>query len=606
MTLVPLTGSVNLMPLPDRDPVNIKNMDFSLLLRLWPFVRPWSGLLFVSLILVFIVSGLDLLVPYMTKQAIDQYIMDQTGAESFLFFGFLFFLVIAFSFIMDFVQALFMEYAGHKIVLGLRVGLFSHMTQLPVAYFDKNSSGRLVSRVTSDIENMNEMFTSILVFLFKDLVLMAGIMAAMLLMDAALSLAVFSIIPFIAGGVIVFSALSRKAFRTIRKKVAEINHSFSETVSGIRIIQMTQSFSFFLNQFRKINFDHYRAGMTQIRIFALFMPFIGFLGILGVAIIIYYGSVRILEQEISLGILVAFLSYTKMFFRPVRELSEKFNLLQSSLASAERIVTILQLEPVQHRTDKAYQPLDAIECLEFKNIFFSYTRGEPVLKDISFSVQKGESIGIVGHTGSGKTSVINLVSRFYKQTSGDMLINHTACDKFSMDAVRRRIALVMQDPILFTGSVRENIMLPHCSVEDEVLEQALIQANCSFLWDRCGSGLDTMIQEGGKPLSSGEKQLVCIARAFAFDPDLIIFDEATSYMDSDSEQKVHDAMKKLMKNRIAIVIAHRLSTVKDCSRIMLFNRGEIIETGTYESLMSKKGAYFNLVHKEKNKRLQKN
>lgn len=577
----------------------IKDMDFRLMVRLWPFIRPYTGILVFSLLLVFLVAGLDLIIPFMTKKAIDEFIMQKAGSQSFIFFGAIFFVVIALSFIMDFVQALFMEYSGQKIVLGLRLGLFFHMTNLPVSYFDAHSSGRLVSRVTNDIENMNEMFTGILLFLFKDIVLMTGIMAAMLLMDVKLALAVFCVVPLVFAGITFFSALSRKAFRIIRKKVAEINHSFSESISGIKIIQTTDGFNVFLKKFKKINFEHYQAGMTQIRVFALFMPLIGFLSTLCVGIIIYYGSLRILRLEISLGIVVAFISYTKMFFRPVRELSEKFNLLQSSLASAERIVKVLDLDQVTDAADDNREKLESMESLEFKNIFFSYNDDEPVLKDISFSIAKGESIGIVGHTGSGKSSVINLVSGFYKQNSGKILINATEYEKFTLGDIRSRTALVMQEPMLFSGSIRENIMLPGANIEDIVFEKALVQANCSFLWDRYKTGLDTMIHEGGRPLSSGEKQLVCIARAFAFNPDLIIFDEATSYMDSQSEQLVHEAMKKLMKNRISIIIAHRLSTVKECDRIMLFKNGEITESGTNEELLVLKGDYFNLVEKEK-------
>ncbi|MEA1968250.1 MAG: ABC transporter ATP-binding protein [Thermodesulfobacteriota bacterium] len=577
----------------------IKDMDFRLMVRLWPFIRPYTGILVFSLLLVFLVAGLDLIIPFMTKKAIDEFIMQKAGSQSFIFFGAIFFVVIALSFIMDFVQALFMEYSGQKIVLGLRLGLFFHMTNLPVSYFDAHSSGRLVSRVTNDIENMNEMFTGILLFLFKDIVLMTGIMAAMLLMDVKLALAVFCVVPLVFAGITFFSALSRKAFRIIRKKVAEINHSFSESISGIKIIQTTDGFNVFLKKFKKINFEHYQAGMTQIRVFALFMPLIGFLSTLCVGIIIYYGSLRILRLEISLGIVVAFISYTKMFFRPVRELSEKFNLLQSSLASAERIVKVLDLDQVTDSANDNREKLESMESLEFKNIFFSYNDDEPVLKDISFSIAKGESIGIVGHTGSGKSSVINLVSGFYKQNSGKILINATEYEKFTLGDIRSRTALVMQEPMLFSGSIRENIMLPGANIEDIVFEKALVQANCSFLWDRYKTGLDTMIHEGGRPLSSGEKQLVCIARAFAFNPDLIIFDEATSYMDSQSEQLVHEAMKKLMKNRISIIIAHRLSTVKECDRIMLFKNGEITESGTNEELLVLKGDYFNLVEKEK-------
>ncbi len=337
--------------------------------------------------------------------------------------------------------------------------------------------------------------------------------------------------------------------------------------------------------------------MAQIKIFAVFMPMIGFLGILTTAMIIWAGSFFVAEANMTLGELVAFLTYMKLFFRPLRELSEKFNLLQNALASAERIITVLQTPRARLRLSEHSTPLKAINRLTFEKVNFSYTQGVPVLLDINFSLEKGRSLGIVGRTGSGKSSIINLITGFYRPDQGEILINGQGHHTMDIMDIRWRTALVMQDPILFSGTVRENIS-PTGGKNRAELEAALTKANCRFLFDKF-SGLDTQLSEGGSPLSSGEKQLVCIARAFAFDPDLIIFDEATSYMDSSSEIQVHDAMNKLMKGRLSIIIAHRLSTVRECDSILVLNQGRILEQGSHAQLASQNGEYAMLLNKEK-------
>jgi len=545
--------------------------------------------------------------PTFIQKAFDGFIVpvnDAVGVNifgvsilSFKTYAIFFTVFILFAFIIDFIQTLFMEYTGQKIILNLRCILFARMTRLEVAFYDQNSSGRLVSRVAGDVENMNEMFTSVLVFLFKDLFLMAGILVILFTIDFTLALYLSLLIPIIVITTIGFSKVLRKAFRTIRQKIAEINHSFSEGITGIKIIQTTASQGSFSKRFKTLNFEHFAATLFQIKMFSVFMPFIGFLGVISVAIIIWTASFKFLENTLTLGELVAFLTYMKLFFRPLRELSEKFNLLQNALASAERIVTVLAIQAANPESDQKAEFLQKIDTLSFERVDFSYKPEEPVLKKISFHLPRGNSIGIVGQTGAGKSSLINLITGFYQPDKGKILFNNHPHDRIPIRDVRKRLALVMQDPILFSGSIRENISPASLAIPESVLEKALYDANCNFLFEKF-DGLDTTIEQGGRPLSSGEKQLVCIARAFAFNPDLIIFDEATSYMDSQSEQKVHDAMKKLMRGRLAIVIAHRLSTVKECDSILLLRDGAIKEQGTHASLVDLKGEYYYLLKKE--------
>jgi ATP-binding cassette subfamily B multidrug efflux pump len=328
------------------------------------------------------------------------------------------------------------------------------------------------------------------------------------------------------------------------------------------------------------------------------MPFIGFLGVLSIAIIIWFGSFEVINKNLTLGELIAFLTYMKLFFRPLRELSEKFNLLQNALASAERIIGVLNQDRALQRIETKRNQLDEISYIKLDQINFSYKPNEPVLKNVSFELSRGNSIGIVGQTGSGKSSIINLITGFYQPDHGDIVFNNINYRSINIQDIRNRTALVMQDPVLFSGSILDNIQPPMFEGSTDELEKALERANCDFLFDKF-SGLETIVEEGGRPLSSGEKQLVCIARAFAFDPDLIIFDEATSYMDSQSEQKVHDAMKKLMEGRLSIIIAHRLSTVRECNNIILLRDGSIKEQGSHEHLVSLKGEYYHLLKKEK-------
>ena len=584
----------------------IKIADLKLIKEIWPFIKPFFWMLFISVILVFSVTFLELLSPILIKKAIDGFIIPVSDAKqvmlfgfsikSFKLFGIIFFGILTLAFIIDFFQTMFMEYTGQKIILNLRTRLFDHMAYLPVSFYDLNTSGRLVSRVAGDVENMNEMFTNILVFIFKDIVFMISILSVMFYINFKLTLFLTLLVPVVLLSIFIFSKISRGVFRTIRQKISEINHSFSESITGIAVLQTTSSTDIFLKRFNKLNFEHFKAGMLQIRIFAIFMPFVGLLSVLSVGIIIYAGGTKVGNGEITIGILVAFLSYMKMFFRPVRELSEKFNLLQNALASGERIISVLNTESFKTSDSNNHVRLNNINDVEFRDISFSYNKDEIILKKIYFAIKKGESIGIVGHTGSGKTSIINLLAGFYQPDSGKILINNKKHDSYDIENIREKTALVMQDPILFSGTIRDNIQ-PTLLKNDTLLHKALKDAKCDFLF-KTHSGLDTMIFEQGKPLSSGEKQLVCIARAFAFNPDLIIFDEATSYLDSESEQKVHKALKKLMEGRLSIIIAHRLSTVRNCDNLIFIKNGRIHESGTHEELVKLQGEYYHLLKKE--------
>lgn len=638
-----------------------KPYDIKMLKRLYPFTRPYKLLVSGSIMLVVLIAFLDLFLPYLTKIAIDWYIVPQSasdkadvagseirhlkvnalepktreiinrypdvfqisGQEAVIelknlsqlskndltelrkkdFIGLniitaVFICIIIFSFVFNFLQVMLMEYTGQMIMHDLRMRLFKHIQRLSVSFFTKNPVGRLVTRTTNDIQNMHDLFTSVISFVFKDMFLLTGITLALLWINWKLALVSFSVLPFVVFASMYFSTSSRNTFRTLRIKIAEINTRFAETIEGIKILQI------FLHErenylsFKKLNHDHYIASMQQIHVFAIFMPVIELLGSIALAVVIYYGGGSMLAGKISLGSLVAFISYLKMFFRPIRDIAEKYNILQNAMASAERIFLILdnQGKIPQPVADSGYKTPDLkkIQNIVMENVSFGYTEDELVLKDISLEINAGETIAIVGRTGSGKTSLINLILRFYDPTSGKITINGINIKDFELSSLRSKTAMIMQDPFLFSGTILDNIVQGQNNISRQNMDFILEASNCKSFIERLPDGLNTLLYEGGTSLSSGERQLISMARAFARNPDLIILDEATSYVDSETEEKVRQALYSLIKKRTSIIVAHRLSTVRHADKIMVINKGKIIETGTHDKLMKKKGFYFRL------------
>ena len=649
-----------------------KPYDVKLLGRLYPYTKPYKLLLFSSIVLIVLITLFDLSLPYVTKIAIDRYIVpgqkikenkivgrgenklrtlkaDMADPQiesivrkysdlfkvegSFALISFhnltkldkndlsilrkrdlsgvtfitaVFLAIVIFNSVLNIVQVLIMEYAGQMVMHDLRIHLFKHIQSLSVAFFTRNPVGRLVTRMTNDIQNMNELFSSVIAFVFKDLFLLVGIAVVLISIHLKLALVSFAVIPFVLYASLHFSGQAREAYRTLRIKIAEINTRFSETIGGIKVIQLfLQEKQNFLG-FKNLNHEHYLAGMKQIHVFAIFMPVIEILGAVAIAVVIFYGGGGVLSGTISLGALVAFLSYMKMFFMPIRDIAEKYNILQNSMASAERIFLILDSsETIQQpvadigfHTESKSKPfstaLDKISEISMEKVSFEYVKNEPVLKNISFSIKAGETLAVVGPTGSGKTSMINLIIRFYDPTSGRVLLNGVDIKEENIKGLRSKMALVMQDPFLFSDTIRENITLGKRNLSEAAFQQILQDSNCKTIVDRLPEGVYTVLSEGGTSISSGERQLISIARAFARNPDLIILDEATSYIDSETEVKIQEALTKLMSNRTSIIVAHRLSTAREADKIMVLNRGQIIETGNHSELMKIQGFYYRL------------
>jgi ABC-type multidrug transport system fused ATPase/permease subunit len=681
-----------------------KPYDLKLMIRLGTFIRPYWALMAFSLLCVLIMTVSDLLIPYLTKEAIDQYIVnsargvvlkgdgspeeerfldrygekllprDEKGkffltpdmlrsmdqkeitllqksgllsenryylfipkkpeeeillkryASSFERSGpfwfisidrmkelrkedllvlrgrdvrgvlhialFVIFIMVA-SFGMNFLQVYSLEVAGQKMMHDLRMRVFSHLQSLSISFFDKNPVGRLVTRLTNDIQNIHEMFTSILINLFKDILLLVGIIFILLYLNRELALISFSILPLIFLTTLVFSRQARDVFRMIRLKVAQMNAFLQEHLSGIKIVQLFLREEENGRRFHQINKGHYSANMKQIKIYALFVPLIEILSSGAIGLLLWYGGGRVIREAISVGALVAFLSYIRMFFQPIRDLSEKYNILQSAMASLERIFSLFDHDEKIFQSPSPTQE-EIKGRIEFHGVSFSYNGEEKVLKEVSFSVREGETVAIVGATGAGKTSLLNLLERFYEMQEGRILLDGIDIRERDVSHLRSHIGLVMQDTFLFAGDIEENIRLGDRKVNQEKIREVCRVVNAEKFIQRLANRYHTKVGEGGETLSSGERQLLAFARALYFDPKILILDEATSHVDPETERLIQEGLVRLLKGRTAMVIAHRLSTIQHADQIVLLHKGRIREIGTHSTLMAKKGLYFKL------------
>ena len=635
-----------------------KHYDFKLIRRLVPYAVPHRYFFVCIILLTFAITLIDLSIPYITKIAIDRYIVPQENNSTqrkapkknlvvnmedpllrdmvhrypdyfthnkrtaliayenlkylhvddlkmlrkndlkgvMIISFFLFGLVIA-SYLLNFLHGIILERTNQRIMHDIRISVFSHIQSLRLNFYTKNPVGRLVTRATNDVQNMYEVFNSVVAFIFKDIILLSGITLVLLSIHIKLALLTFTVLPVVLLASAVFSSKARDAFRMMRIKIAEINTRFSETINGMQVIQMYRMECDNEKHFQKLNHENYLADLRQIKVFALFMPLIESLGIIAIAIVIYYGGNNLLKNTISLGALVAYISYMKMFFKPIRDMAEKYNILQNAMASAERIFSILDTtsdDIEQQVHPEAADPIPVVKDIVFKNVSLAYVSEELVLKNISLTISAGQSIALVGSTGAGKTSLVNMIIRFYDPTQGNILINQLDIKHIAPYWIRSKTSLVTQDPFLFSGTIRENIEVGNNNISEEQLKSIIALARCQSIIARLPDGVNTQIAEGGKSLSSGQRQLISIARAFASQPDIIILDEATSYIDSETEQNIQAALTNLMKGRTAIIIAHRLSTARMADTIYVLNRGRIIESGNHADLMNQKGFYFNL------------
>ena len=571
-----------------------KSYDRQLLVRLLRYLHPYQMAVAASFLLIVAMAGLDLVGPYLTKVAIDRHIArgDAAGLSRV---AALYLAVLLAAFAVRFAQVYILQMTGQRIVMDLRRQIYAHLQRLHVAYFDRNPVGRLITRVTTDVDAVNELFTSGVVTVFGDLFTLIGIMGVMLALDWKLALVTFAVIPLFFLVTNWFRRGSRQSFREVRKWIARINAFLQENLGGMTVVQLFRREERNRAAFAAINREHAEANLRSIFYYAVFYPAIDVLAAVAIALILVYGGAQVLSGGLTLGVLVAFIQYSERFWRPISDLSEKFNILQSAMASAERIFTLLDT-PVLVAAPPAPARLPAVRgAVAFENVWFSYGQGEPdwVLQDISFSVEPGQRVALVGHTGAGKTSIISLLARFYDAQKGRVTLDGVDVRDLEPAQLRSALALVLQDVHLFSGTIASNIRLGS-AIPDERVRAAARAVHAHRFIEVLPGGYQAEVKERGASLSVGQKQLLSFARALAHDPRVLVLDEATSSVDTETEGLIQDALRVLLRGRTAIVIAHRLSTVQNVDEILVLHKGTIRERGTHQALLAQRGLYWRL------------
>jgi ATP-binding cassette subfamily B protein len=540
-----------------------------------------------------VVAGLGPLRPYLTKIAIDDKIIHNDFSGLFLISAALFGALVTQSVIQYFLTY-YTQLLGQKTILDLRHKLFRHTQKLSVSYFDRTPIGRLVTRVTNDVESLNELFSSGIVMVFSDVFIIIWILGFMFFINWELSLITLSVLPFLIYGTFLFRKKVRESYRDIRMYLARLNSYMQEHITGMGIVRLFNKETDEAKTFAKINGDHRDENIKSVFYYAVFFPGVEFISSLAVALIIWYGGGNVIQDHISLGVLFAFIQYTEMFFRPIRDLSDKYNILQTAMASSERIFQLLDDNSFIKNPDNPIKLGEVQGKIEFENVSFAYNEDNYILKNISFKINPGETVAIVGATGAGKTSIINILTRFYDINSGKIKVDGINITEVDKRELRRKISIVLQDVFLFFGTIKSNIGMNDPAISDEKIIASAKHVGAHNFIDKLPNKYDEPVKERGATLSVGQKQLISFARALAHDPHILILDEATSSVDTETEKMIQTAIETLLDGRTAIVIAHRLSTIRNADKIMVMHKGEIKEMGNHDELLEKKGLYYKL------------
>ena len=576
--------------------------------RLLGYMRPYRGRIAISLAFLLAQSALQVLGPLLTRTAVDRYIApDPAQLPRFLAhslpadassglarIGLLYLAVLAGSFICEFAQMYLMQYTGQLAMFDLRRQLMQHLQNLDLAFYDRNPVGRLVTRVTTDVDVLNDLFASGLVTILGDVLVLVFILAIMFSFSPLLTAIMLTAMPFVIMTTVIFRRSVTESYRRIRVAIARINSYLQEHITGIVVLQLFNRERRACREFEEVNRQHMIAFKDAITAYGWFYPVVEFISMLALAGILTYGGFRVQAGRLSLGVVAAFLQYGLRFFRPIQDLSEKYNILQSAMASSERIFKLLDTVPQVVAPESPRSPAETISPVEFDHVWFAYKGEDWVLRDVSFSIAPGETVAVVGHTGAGKTTLISLLLRFYDVQRGSIRVGGVDVRAFDPLELRRMFGVVLQDPYLFTGTLEENIRLGTEGIHAEAVEAAAEQVNLMDFIRGLPEGFGHSIRERGSGLSTGQKQLISFARALAHNPRYLILDEATSSVDTETEFRVRDALNRMVEGRTSVVIAHRLSTIQRADRILVMHKGKLRESGTHQELLAQRGIYWKL------------
>jgi ATP-binding cassette subfamily B protein len=592
-----------------------KPYDTRLMRRLLRYLWPYKRFVIVALALTMLGGPLVVAGPPLVKAAVDLYLLPDPAhppegytllikqaaealgfaeASSGVLFIALFLLAANFAaMLVLYAEAFLLQRMGQHIMYDLRNEIFAHLQRLPLRFYDCNPVGRLMTRLTSDVEALNELFSSVVVAFFGDMAMLLYIVFWMFLLDWRLALVSLLILPPLLALTFWFRIRSRKAFRAVRTHIARINTFLQERISGMPVVQLFNREESELKTFRGINSDYRKANLDAIFYNAVFFPAVDIIVATGIALIVWYGGGDVLAGVITLGTVIAFLQMAEMLYEPIGDMSERYNLFQSAMSASERIFQLLD-EPVTMKSPEKAAPLEVRGQIEFRNVWFAYEAEDWALKDVSFMVQPGESVAFVGHTGAGKTTITNLLLRFYDAQRGQILVDGVDVREIELGKLRSSFSIVPQDGFLFSEDIYTNIRLGNEAIDDQRVHEAARQVNADEFVRKLNSGYATELHERGAGISVGQKQLISFARALAFDARVLILDEATSSIDTETELLIHDAVRRLMAGRTSLVIAHRLSTVQAVDKIIVLHKGEVRESGTHQELLRKRGLYWLL------------
>ena len=582
-------------PVDDDSP---RGVDARLLQRLFGYLRPYRAQVAFAVLLALGDALLQLAGPFLTKEAIDNGIrhrdlqhLDRVAA--------LYLSALLAGLLLNYLLTVMTQRIGQSIMLDMRRALFDHLQRLPVAYYDRNSVGRIMTRVTHDVDVLNELFTSGVISIVGDVFALVGIVIAMVQLNAELMGVTFSVLPLIVVVTLVFRVKVRRSFRDVRARLARMNAFLNENLSGMGTVQILNREPRNLELFRDVNAAHRDANLRTVFYHSLFFPVLELVGALAVSLIVWYGGRQVMWSGITLGILVAFIQYTQRFFRPISDLSEKYGILQQSMASAERIFELLDTppDPAVARGPLVEVPRSEARLrgeISFENVWFAYQGEQWVLRDVSFRVEPGEMVALVGATGSGKTTIASLLMRFYEPQRGTIRVDGRDLRSYDVRQLRRHLGLVLQDVFLFSGTIADNLALSNGAGARESIERAAREVHAHDFIGRLNGGYDAPVRERGASLSVGQKQLLAFARALAADPDVLILDEATASVDTHTEAHIQQALRRLLVDRTSLVIAHRFSTIQDARRIVVLHHGAVREVGTHAELMDRQGIYHRL------------